>query len=362
MRKVKFHECVAHEFLEARKGLRQDVPTRWNSTFLMLESGIYYRRALIRLQLSDSNYAKYCPSQEEWDKAEKIKKFLGVFYNATCVFSGTRYPTANLFFPQVFLVQHTIKMGTEDSDRYVKFMAMEMGKKFAKYWNDYNLLLAIACILDPCYKIQFVEFCYKRLYGQDSMQFENVKYKLNALFNEYASKSNDGRSKPLEELSKRNISHEYEALYDQDCMNVLKEFDSFESEVFSTSQKSQLDLYLDEPRMERNVELDILSFWKVNQFRYPELALLARDLLAVPISTVASESSFSIGGRILNEDRSALKPENVEAIICTHDWLYSNEDDLGDDYDVDDLAEDVMKMKLEHASSTQDSNTILLDN
>jgi hypothetical protein len=61
--------------------------------------------------------------------------------------------------------------------------------------------------------------------------------------------------------------------------------------------------------MDRNAKLDILSFWKGNQFRYPELATMVRDVLSILISTVASESTFSVGGRVIDQFRSALKPD-----------------------------------------------------
>ncbi|KZV58755.1 zinc finger BED domain-containing protein RICESLEEPER 2-like [Dorcoceras hygrometricum] len=102
----------------------------------------------------------------------------------------------------------------------------------------------------------------------------------------------------------------------------VKEFDSFQSLEFSgNTQKTQLELYLDETKIDRSVKLDVLAFWKAHQFRYPELAQMARDVLTVPISTVASESAFSVGGRILDQYRSAMKPEVVEALVCCRDWL-----------------------------------------
>ena len=48
---------------------------------------------------------------------------------------------------------------------------------------------------------------------------------------------------------------------------------------------------------------------------------MARDILAVPVSTVASESAFSTGGRVLDTFRSSLSPKIVQTLICTQDWI-----------------------------------------
>jgi hypothetical protein len=44
--------------------------------------------------------------------------------------------------------------------------------------------------------------------------------------------------------------------------------------------------------------------------------------MAHDISTVASESTFSVCGRVIDQFRSSLKPDVVEELVCTRDWLY----------------------------------------
>ena len=68
-------------------------------------------------------------------------------------------------------------------------------------------------------------------------------------------------------------------------------------------------------------EFDILAWWKVNGPKYHILARLVRDVLAVPISTVASEATFSTSGRVLSSVRNSLNNESIEALICAQDWL-----------------------------------------
>ena len=48
---------------------------------------------------------------------------------------------------------------------------------------------------------------------------------------------------------------------------------------------------------------------------------MAREMLAIPISTVTSKCTFIIGGRILDPYHSSLTPKMVEGLLCTQDWL-----------------------------------------
>jgi hypothetical protein len=61
-----------------------------------------------------------------------------------------------------------------------------------------------------------------------------------------------------------------------------------------------------------------------NTSKFPVHAEIARDVLAIPLISVASESAFSTGGRIIDRFRSSLASKTVEALICCQNWLRSS--------------------------------------
>ncbi|KAH9686381.1 Bromo-adjacent (BAH) domain-containing protein [Citrus sinensis] len=77
----------------------------------------------------------------------------------------------------------------------------------------------------------------------------------------------------------------------------------------------ELDSYLDEKVISRMEDFNILSWWKTNANRYPTLARIARDILAIPITTVASESAFNTSGRVVSSYHNKLHPSTLEALI-----------------------------------------------
>ncbi|XP_020884781.1 zinc finger BED domain-containing protein RICESLEEPER 2 [Arabidopsis lyrata subsp. lyrata] len=98
------------------------------------------------------------------------------------------------------------------------------------------------------------------------------------------------------------------------------------SETANEEASSELDIYLLEKQVPRTtnglgLDYDVLSWWRKNSSKFPILSELARDVLAIQVSSVASESAFSTSGRILDPFRSCLSPHMVESLICTQQWL-----------------------------------------
>ena len=88
----------------------------------------------------------------------------------------------------------------------------------------------------------------------------------------------------------------------------------------SLETKSEIVKYLLD-NLEKLGSSDILDWWKLNASNYPILSKMARDILAILISTVASESAFSTSGRILYAFRSSLSPKTVETLVYSQNWL-----------------------------------------
>ncbi|KAF3780410.1 Zinc finger BED domain-containing protein RICESLEEPER 2 [Nymphaea thermarum] len=207
-----FDRAVRHVEVTCEKKLYLDVPTRWNSTFLMLDVALQYKEAFGRFE-ELVRYYHFRPTKDEWKKATIIHNSLKTLS------AGTGY----------------IVDVEKDNETSSSTSLIEVSS--------------------------------------------NKKPRTSAL------------DDFLEESSQ------------------------------SQHTKSDLKLYLEEPLYPKNNLIDILTWWKVNAPKYPVLSRMICNILALPISTVASESTFSTGGRILDLYRSRLCCKTVEALICAQDWL-----------------------------------------
>lgn len=66
---------------------------------------------------------------------------------------------------------------------------------------------------------------------------------------------------------------------------------------------------------EVNVFNNPLPWWKENSYRFPLVAALARQMLAIPATSAQSERLFSKAGQIVTDRRSSLGSDNVELLL-----------------------------------------------
>ncbi|KAK9756665.1 hypothetical protein RND81_01G113200 [Saponaria officinalis] len=81
-KKKKFYEVAKQIYhLDPKKRLHGDCCVRWNSTYLMLERALYFKRVIDHLIKKDNDLKQYVLNEDEWDKVPTIYGFLKAFYN-----------------------------------------------------------------------------------------------------------------------------------------------------------------------------------------------------------------------------------------------------------------------------------------
>jgi hypothetical protein len=71
-----------------------------------------------------------------------------------------------------------------------------------------------------------------------------------------------------------------------------------------------------------------LHWWKANENRYPVLASMARDILAIPASSAEPERVHSGARTVLNWNQSRMGPESIEASVTVKCYSSYNSQEL----------------------------------
>ncbi|GKV46838.1 hypothetical protein SLEP1_g53799 [Rubroshorea leprosula] len=240
---------------------------------------------------------------------------------------GSTHVTSHMYFHDFSTILTLLNKWIGSNDPLFSTIAEKMKEKHEKYWgaaSNMNVLIFIACVLDPRYKLSFVEFGFGKLY--DRIIVETLSYKvkstLKKMFEEYCTLSGFMDEDNSNSHRPSSQGKDDEAINDDFSMfaDLYEEKMSMENEE---DGKNEVDLYLAEDKEKKSDKFHILNWWKVNSSRYLILSLIARDVFVVPMSTVASESAFSIGGCVLDPYRSSLSPKTMEILIRTQNWFRS---------------------------------------
>lgn len=279
--------------------LIQDVPTRWNSMYLMFErleklrSGVYY-------VLHDRKYTKptECDALEipgdVWTLIDQLLPPLQPLVEATEALSSESYPSVSCIMPMLcFLIQNDLREKPNDSQLVKKLKAdivLGLVKRFTMPGDEHFhcTVPAIASFLDPRHKtLKYI--------ANAAVQSQLRSYVLYLMRSEFVR---DTAEKQVDcpEKKRKTVFSYLEGDFNSDTANDP------EDEIFR---------YQAEPVLIR----DPLQWWNHYSSRFPTLAKLAKKFLCIMGTSVPSERVFSIAGLTVTKTRSRLDPEVVNEII-----------------------------------------------
>ncbi|XP_027361104.1 zinc finger BED domain-containing protein DAYSLEEPER-like isoform X2 [Abrus precatorius] len=327
---VKTSESHEDKFLELKQQLQVpsernlsiDDQIQWNTTYQMLLAASDLKEVFSCLDTSDPDY-KGAPSMQDWKLVGTLCTYLKPLYDAASILTTTTHPTVITFFHEVWKLQLDLARAVASEDPFISNLNKITHEKMDKYWSDCSLVLALAVVMDPRFKMKLVEFSFTKIYGEDAhLYIKTVDDGIHELFHEYvalplpltpayAEDGSAGNRGKMEESPGGTVLSD----------NGLTDFDAYIMETTSQQMKSELDQYLEESLLPRIADFDVLGWWKLNKLKYPTLSKMARDILSIPVSSVAPDSVFYSKSKEMDQYRSSLLPETVEALVCAKDWM-----------------------------------------
>lgn len=355
--------CGNFKNLQAEQGIHlpllpvQDVPTRWNSTYLMLERALNLKRSLQIYTASNNDLPIL--SANEWNLCEKMVRVLQPFFEITKQVSSEQSSLGDVIPHVVALDRYLSKPGDDRGVQTTKaellnalrqrLLSPSSGKLNVK--TDKNYVLTT--VVDPRYKFRFLEdkeIAKKWLLdemqvaattkpsndvnlatetsdmGADRDQAEGSLTREERATEMSTKKgSNANLTKTLKEEIHRDFMKCYEDENDYSISSSDEERDNTEDSRRKrvrqhgpslTELLQEVNRYAVTPTIERSK--DPLHFWKEERLNYPNIVRIARRYLSCPASSVYSERLFSEAGNIFEEHRSRLLPRNGEQLLFLH--------------------------------------------
>ena len=290
--------------------LIQDVATRWNSSYYMLERLVEQKKAI-----TASNTECQPPTElraQQWILAEKVVKLLKVFKEATREISGD-YSSASIVIPIINSLKRTISQ--EEDDHGIMGMKRGMLRSITDRYGDIEQqpLCVLATVLDPRFKLKV---------------FSSATYSANArmlLIQEcelWLSNFSCGGSEP--EPQPKRAKTDTQPTDKQSSSTLWSLFDEMlaDSEDCSEGEgqsrntaEIMVDMYLKEPVLARSERIHPFTYWLGKKTLWPCLVDLACKYLSIPPSSVPSERLFSSAADIVSQERNRILPDKAEMLL-----------------------------------------------
>lgn len=289
--------------------LKNDIVTRWNSTYFMFERFLKVREPLVAT-LGILNNPVQCLSEEEWQLLKDICLILKPFEQLTIEMSAEK----NVTLSKVIIIVKGLKSAIVKFKQTITNPAAsaliihyekEISERFLAV--ETNNLMAKCSMLDPRFKSkvfssdQTFNLAKERL-ESDVARMISVERRHNPNTNTNDDNSADSESL-MDQEEEENLIW---ADFDKICKS-RKEIDPKAAAILEVRS------YLAEDLISRKE--NPLEWWKARAAIYPHLAKLAKQYLCIVATSVPSERIFSKAGQLISERRSRLKGKNVQIIL-----------------------------------------------
>ncbi|XP_038717841.1 zinc finger BED domain-containing protein DAYSLEEPER-like [Tripterygium wilfordii] len=191
---VKTSESQEERFMQLKQQLQIpstreliiDDQKKWNTTYHMLIAACELKQVFDCFDTSDPDY-KINISTEDWTQVEILCTYLKLFFDAASILTGPTNPPANMFYHEVSKLHLELTHAAMSTDTVVSNWTRPLREKLDKYWREHFLVFAIAVVMDPRFKMRFIEFSFPKIFGVEDadMWIKHVDDGLHEIFFDY---------------------------------------------------------------------------------------------------------------------------------------------------------------------------------
>ncbi|XP_049326832.1 zinc finger BED domain-containing protein 4-like [Astyanax mexicanus] len=282
------------------KVLQQDVSTRWNSTFYMLQTLLEQKRAIGAYAADFELPATLTASQ--WSLIENIVTLLAPFEQLTREICQADALASNVI-PSVNALKRLLSKSAR-SDFGVKTSKNALLEAVNTRFSDIYTepLYCVATMVDPRYKDRYFAAEVK-LQAQEMLQTEMEKAS-----SERSEQTSELQERPREKRARTD---------DQATCSLFDMYDEILEETLTPQENTQTTTevqgFLSEAPVARTESP--LQYWNNNKSRFPTIAKVAKKFLSAPSTSVDSERLFSATSNVINEKRNRIACDKAEMLL-----------------------------------------------